>query len=76
MANYWAEPSNLTVRPTVPASLSWAAIIAVPRCSSAYGQNVPYPDFNQASGFNASTLILVGLSRSLYWLRAMRRPSG
>jgi magnesium transporter len=48
---------------------SWAAIIAVPTAITGfYGQNVPYPGFGQASGFYASTIIIVTLSIGLYVL--------
>jgi magnesium transporter len=48
---------------------SWAAIIAVPTAITGfYGQNVPYPGFNQPSGFYASTTIIVVLSVGLYIL--------
>ena len=46
---------------------SWAAIIAVPTAVTGfYGQNVPYPDFGKIAGFWTSTLIMVGLSLTLY----------
>lgn len=48
---------------------SWAAIIAVPTAITGfYGQNIPYPGFSQASGFYASTGIIVVFSGILYWL--------
>src|SRR5450756_395768 len=48
---------------------SWAAIIAVPTAITGfYGQNVPYPGFSRASGFYASTLIIIVFSGFLYWL--------
>jgi magnesium transporter len=48
---------------------SWAAIIAVPTAITGfYGQNVPYPGFSHASGFYASTLVIILLSGFLYWL--------
>ena len=48
---------------------SWAAIIAVPTAITGfYGQNVPYPGFGQASGFYASTIIIITLSIGLYVL--------
>jgi magnesium transporter len=31
-----------------------------------FGQNVPYPGFNQPSGVIASTVIIVGIAVSLY----------
>ena len=46
---------------------SWAAIIAVPTAVTGfYGQNVPYPGFGHVAGFWTSTLIMVGLSLTLY----------
>ena len=46
---------------------SWAAIIAVPTAVTGfYGQNVPYPGFGHTAGFWASTLIILGMSTSLY----------
>jgi magnesium transporter len=48
---------------------SWAAIIAVPTAiTGSYGQNVPYPGFSKASGFYASTVVIIALSRLLYIL--------
>lgn len=47
----------------------WAAIIAVPTAVTGfYGQNVPYPGFGNASGFWASTIVIVVLSVGLYLL--------
>ncbi|MFF5260814.1 magnesium transporter CorA family protein [Actinomadura viridis] len=46
---------------------SWAAIIAVPTAVTGfYGQNVPYPGFGHASGFAASTVIVIACSVGLY----------
>src|ERR1700733_4699452 len=46
---------------------SWAAIIAVPTAVTGfYGQNVPYPGFSKVAGFWASTVIVFGLSLTLY----------
>jgi magnesium transporter len=46
---------------------SWAAIIAVPTAiTGVYGQNVPYPGYGHHSGFIASSLLIVGLSVTLY----------
>jgi magnesium transporter len=46
---------------------SWAAIFAVPTAVTGfYGQNVPYPGFQQHSGFVVSSVIMVGLSLGLY----------
>jgi magnesium transporter len=48
---------------------SWAAIIAVPTAITGfYGQNVPYPGYNQESGFYVSTIAIVVLSVGLYVL--------
>jgi magnesium transporter len=48
---------------------SWAAIIAVPTAITGfYGQNVPYPGFQQASGFWVSTAAIVVISGALYLL--------
>ncbi|NMN94654.1 magnesium transporter CorA family protein [Antrihabitans stalactiti] len=45
----------------------WAAIIAVPTAVTGfYGQNVPYPGFDQFSGFLASTTIIVLIVAALY----------
>ena len=47
----------------------WAAIIAVPTAITGfYGQNVPYPGFGHASGFYASTIMIVVISVGLYVL--------
>jgi len=46
---------------------SWAAIFAVPTAVTGfYGQNLPYPGFQQTSGFVISSAIIVGLSLGLY----------
>ena len=46
---------------------SWAAIIAVPTAITGfYGQNVPYPGYNQPSGFYVSAIMIVVLSIGLY----------
>lgn len=48
---------------------SWAAIIAVPTAVTGfYGQNVPYPGFQQSSGFWVSTVAIIVLSGGLYVL--------
>jgi magnesium transporter len=45
----------------------WAAIIAVPTAVTGwYGQNVPYPGFQQAAGVVASALIIALVSGLLY----------
>jgi magnesium transporter len=47
----------------------WAAIIAVPTAVTGFfGQNVPYPGFQQASGFIASLVIMVAIAGLLYAL--------
>ena len=47
---------------------SWAAIIAVPTAVTGFfGQNVPYPGFNQAIGFWESTVSMVVISVALYF---------
>lgn len=46
---------------------SWAAIFAVPTAVTGfYGQNVPYPGYQHASGFWVSSAVTVGLSLALY----------
>jgi magnesium transporter len=46
---------------------SWAAIIAVPTAITGfYGQNVPYPGYQQAAGFWVSTVVTLALSVGLY----------
>ena len=46
---------------------SWAAIIAVPTAVTGfYGQNLPYPGFQEHWGVWASIVIMVGLSLFLY----------
>ena len=46
---------------------SWAAIIAVPTAVTGfYGQNIPFPGFEQPWGFWTSTAVIVGLSSALY----------
>jgi len=46
---------------------SWAAIIAIPTAVTGfYGQNVPYPGFNQHWGFVTSSVMMVGLVVGLY----------
>ncbi|TDO16898.1 MULTISPECIES: magnesium transporter CorA family protein [Mycobacteriaceae] len=45
----------------------WAAIIAVPTAVTGwYGQNVPYPGFQDAAGFVSSAVVIVLLSALLY----------
>ena len=46
---------------------AWAAIIAVPTAVTGwFGQNIPYPGFNQPAGVIASTVIIVGIAVGLY----------
>ncbi|GLY70467.1 magnesium transporter CorA family protein [Amycolatopsis taiwanensis] len=46
---------------------SWAAVIAVPTAITGfYGQNVPYPGFDQGWGFWVSTLAILVISGTLY----------
>ena len=48
---------------------SWAAIIAVPTAITGfYGQNVPYPGFEQGWGFWVSTVAVVVIAGALYLL--------
>ncbi|GAA1296729.1 hypothetical protein GCM10009634_52140 [Saccharothrix xinjiangensis] len=45
----------------------WAAIIALPTAVTGfYGQNVPYPGYDQPWGFWVSTAVMVLLSVGLY----------
>ena len=46
---------------------SWAAIIAVPTAVTGwFGQNVPYPGFNDKSGFYVSLVLIVVIALGLY----------
>jgi magnesium transporter len=46
---------------------SWAAIIAIPTAITGfYGQNVPYPGFQQPWGFYSSLALIVVLATALY----------
>jgi magnesium transporter len=48
---------------------SWAAIIAIPTAVTGfYGQNVPYPGFQQVGGFISSIVLILGLGVGLYLL--------
>jgi magnesium transporter len=48
---------------------SWAAIIAIPTAVTGfYGQNVPYPGFQQVGGFISSIVLILGLGIGLYAL--------
>ncbi len=45
----------------------WAAIIAVPTAVTGfYGQNVPYPGFQQSWGFVTSVLLMLVIGGGLY----------
>ncbi len=46
---------------------AWAAIIAVPTAITGwFGQNVPYPGFEQSTGLWMSAGLILGLSLTLY----------
>jgi magnesium transporter len=46
---------------------SWAAILAATTAITGfYGQNIPYPGFNQQWGFVTSTVLLLGATGGLY----------
>lgn len=46
---------------------SWAAIIAIPTAVTGfYGQNVPYPGFQQESGFISSVVIMLLIAGGLF----------
>jgi magnesium transporter len=46
---------------------AWAAIIAVPTAVTGwFGQNIPYPGFNQPSGLVASAVLIFGIAIGLY----------
>lgn len=46
---------------------AWAAIIAVPTAVTGYfGQNIPYPGFQQVWGFYESITIMAGIAIALY----------
>ncbi len=48
---------------------SWAAIIAVPTAITGfYGQNIPYPGYDQPWGFWVSTLSIFAISGLLFWV--------
>jgi magnesium transporter len=45
----------------------WAAIIAVPTAvTGCYGQNVPYPGFQQSWGFLTSLVLMLVIAGGLY----------
>ncbi|MSZ39493.1 MAG: magnesium transporter, partial [Actinobacteria bacterium] len=64
--------TNLTIQGNYMNSImkkvtSWAAIIAVPTAITGfYGQNIPYPGFDQVWGFWVSTAAIVVISAVLY----------
>ena len=66
------QETRLTVRANrlnviVKKVTGWAAIIAVPTAVTGfYGQNLPYPGFQQTWGFWVSTVVLVVFSCGLY----------
>jgi magnesium transporter len=46
---------------------SWAAIIAVPTAVTGwFGQNVPYPGFNEKVGFYVSLAMIIVIALGLY----------
>ncbi|MCG7428105.1 magnesium transporter CorA family protein [Helcobacillus sp. ACRRO] len=48
---------------------AWAALIAIPTAITGwFGQNVPYPGFNNAFGFWLSVALILGLSLGLFAL--------
>lgn len=52
---------------------AWAAIIAIPTAVTGFfGQNVPYPGFEQEWGFLLSVVLIVGIGAGL-WLMFRRR---
>jgi len=61
---------------------SWAAIIAIPTAvTGLYGQNVPYPGFQQVGGSISSIVLILGLGiglSSLFkhkgWLNSTAKP--
>ena len=47
---------------------SWAAIIAVPTAITGfYGQNIPFPGFNESWGFWVSSAAILVISGGLFW---------
>ncbi len=47
---------------------AWAAIIAVPTALTGYfGQNLPYPGYEQFWGFVLSLVLILGSASGLYW---------
>ncbi len=48
---------------------AWAAIIAVPTAVTGYfGQNVPYPGFQQEWGYFLSVAVILAIALGLYTL--------
>jgi magnesium transporter len=48
---------------------SWAAIIAIPTAITGfYGQNVPYPGFQQEWGVYASVALMLFIGGGLYFM--------
>jgi magnesium transporter len=46
----------------------WAAIIAIPTAVTGYfGQNLPYPGFQQHWGYALSSALILGIAGLLYW---------
>jgi magnesium transporter len=61
-----AEQGNV-LNDTTRKLAAWAAIVAVPTAITGYfGQNLPYPGFEKASGFVVSTVSIVAISLLLY----------
>jgi magnesium transporter len=64
--------TNMTIRGNRLNSImkkvtSWAAIIAVPTAITGFfGQNVPFPGYEQVGGFWASTILILAISVILY----------
>ncbi len=45
----------------------WAAIIAIPTAITGYfGQNLPYPGFQQPWGYALSSWLIIGVAGALY----------
>ncbi len=62
-----AEQGN-ALNDTTRKLAAWAAIIAVPTALTGYfGQNLPYPGYEQMSGFLASSVLIVVISVGLYF---------
>jgi magnesium transporter len=62
-----AEQGN-ALNDTTRKLAAWAAIIAVPTALTGFfGQNLPYPGYEQLSGFIGSSALIVLISVGLYW---------